>query len=202
MRAPKQDNITFDQKVMLRQTAVSLIQNPVIMETHGGYGDVYQALYHEIENGVVFEKDANRTTHLAHQRPSWAVYEADCVTTIGLGAGSHLCVNLLDIDPYGDPHPTIKAFFNSQRPFAQKMVMVVNDGLRHVVRGGKAWDVGTLQPVVQQWGNDLWNHYLEACEWLVREAAAVAGYEVTFFEGYYTGIELKMTHYLVKLEMP
>lgn len=201
MRAPQVDNSTFDQKIMLRQTAVRALNGvtPVVMETHGGIGDVFGTVYRDVVDGVVFEKDSSRTAVLAHQRPSWAVYEADCVPALQLGAGGHLCVNLLDVDPYGDPWPAIQAFMVSRRPFADSMVVVVNDGLRQKVRGGGSWDSGTLAPVVERWGNDLWGRYLEACEWLMGEAAQAAGYRVVFFDGYYTGVEKKMTHYLAVL---
>lgn len=197
-RAPQVDNGTYQEKLMLRQTALRALggATPVVMETHGGIGDLGATLYKDVVDGVVFEKESDRTLVLAHQRPSWAVYEGDCVNAIRLGAGAHLTVNLLDVDPYGDPWPAIQAFFGSTRPFAPRMVVVVNDGLRQKVRGGGAWDSSTLAPVVEIWGNNLWGRYLEACEWLMKQAADKAGYQVDLFEGYYTGVEKKLTHTL------
>lgn len=202
MRASPQDNSTFSQKVMLRQTALAKLTDPaVILETHGGYGDVFSAVYSHVDQGVVFEKDHFRTVFLAHQRPSWAVYEADCVTALELGAGDHLVVNLLDIDPYGNAWPPIKAFFGSTRPRASRVVVVVNDGLRMKLRGGGAWDTKVLEDMVQRYGNDLWNSYLGICEELMKETAVSANYTMSFFDGYYCGIEQKMTHYLAVLEL-
>lgn len=201
MAKTKQDNSTFSQKVMLRQTALAqLSDTPVVMETHGGVGEVYSAVYGHVTEGIVFEKDPFRTPILAQQRPSWAVYEGDCVSSIAAGAGSHLTVNLLDVDPYGNAWPTIRAFFQSQRPFADKIVVVVNDGLRMQLRGGGAWRTKMLTEIVQKYGNDLWGKYLEICEELVAETAVGANYKVTIFDGYYCGIEKKMTHYLAVLE--
>ena len=69
----KHDNNTYSEKVMLRQTAVSLLtETPVVMETHGGIGDLWAAVYADVEEGVVFEKRPDRTTLLALQRPTWA----------------------------------------------------------------------------------------------------------------------------------
>jgi len=201
MRAPQLDNGSFDEKVMLRLTAVrALTETPVIIETHGGIGDLWAACYRDVEEGVVFEKDSGKAEKLARQRPTWAVYEADSEIALRLGAGSHLCANLLDLDPYGDPWPAIRGYFGSRRPFAGRMVVVVNDGLRHKIRGGGAWDSGTLAPMVERYGNDLWNRYLHICEEMMTEAVKLAGYRVTFFDGYYAGHEKKLTHYLAILE--
>lgn len=202
MKAAQQDNSTFAQKVMLRQTALAQLADPaVILETHGGYGDVFSAVYAHVPEGVVFEKDPFRTLHLAYQRPSWSVYEADCVPALEIGVGNHLAVNLLDVDPYGNAWPPIQAFFASVRPRAGKVVVVVNDGLRMKLRGGGAWDTKVLEDMVLRYGNDLWGSYLEICEELMKETAVAAGYAVSFFDGYYCGHEQKMTHYLSVLEL-
>ena len=98
----KLDNSSFSQKVMLRQTAVRMAgEKPLIMETHGGMGDLWSAVYRDVEEGVVFEKESEKADYLARQRPSWAVYHADCVKALAAGAGAHMEVNLLDLDPYG-----------------------------------------------------------------------------------------------------
>ena len=202
-KPPKLDNSTFDQKVMLRMTAVNLLTSkgitPVVMETHGGIGDVYSALYTEFDGGVVFEKAKDRTAGLAHQRPSWAVYEADCETAVALGAGAHVTVNLLDVDPYGAEWPVIQAYFKSQRPFADYMVIVVNSGLRHKLRTGGGWDVEYLSPYVERYGNhNMWDRYLDVCQDLLADTVKDK-YSLEFFEGYFTGVEKKMTHWLAAL---
>lgn len=202
MKAPVVDNNTYEQKVSLRVTALRQLRDiPVVMETHGGIGDVWAAVYRHVVDGVVFDKQADRAELLAHQRPTWSVYNADCTPAIRNGAGKHLCVNLLDIDPYGDSWPTIQAYFASKRPFPERMIIVVNDGLRHKVRAGGAWDSGTLEPVVQRWGNDLWDKYLDACAFLLEDAVQAAGYQVAFFDGYHCGVEQKMTHFIGELKM-
>lgn len=191
------DNSTYAQKVMLRQTALAQLADvPVVMETHGGVGDVWSAVYAHIETGVVFEKDPFRTPLLAQQRPSWSVYEADSAVALGNSAGSHLTINLLDVDPFGDPWPTLAAYFSSQRPFADHMVVVVNDGLR-VAAAGSAWKSDTLSPMVSKYGNQLWPHYLDICQELMSDVAI--GYTLRAFEGYYCGDKQKMTHYLAVL---
>ena len=155
------------------------------MEPHGGRGDIYAALYHHVEEGIVFEKNAERAEHLAHQRPFWAVYEADCTKALALGAGAHL---------------PIKAFMESKRPFSPQLIIVVNDGLRTKARGGGAWDSQTLSHFTQRWGNHhIWNHYLEACEEMMQETAELAHYHLHHFDGYHCGIGQKLTHYLAVL---
>lgn len=202
MSAPQLDNSTHGQKIMLRQTALAQLrsQRPIIMETHGGLGDVWASVYTHVEEGIVFEKDPFRAAYLAHQRPGWSVYEAECEGAVFHGAGAHLAVNLLDVDPYGEPWPVINAFFTSRRPRPARMVAVVNDGLRLQIQSGASWRVKSLQDVVSRWGNDLWPRYLEVCQELLGQAAAEAGYQMKSFEGYYTGDKQKMTHYLAVLE--
>ena len=186
---------------MLRRFAVAQLRDPVVMETHGGYGRLWEACYAHLAHGIVFEKDSERASHLVLQRPSWAVYEADSEAALRLGAGAHLEVNLLDLDPYGDPWPTIAAFFASDRPRAPEMFVVVNDGLRMSARLRTAWHTGSLAPIVGKYGNDLGPVYLDVCEELMRENGAKAGYQLEAFSGYYCGHLGNMTHYLARLTL-
>lgn len=176
------------------------LQAPVIMETHGGYGDVFKACYQNIGAGVVFEKNPQKADRLGLQRPTWAVYEADCIEAIKAGVGGHLGVNVLDVDPYGDPWPAIEAFFASERPFPDRCFVVVNDGLRQKVRGNGAWNVGTLQGIVREHGNNLHSIYLDVCRELMKRKASKAGYNLTRWAGYYCGHSKQITHYLAELE--
>jgi hypothetical protein len=148
---------------------------------------------------VVFEKAPERAAVLGMQRPTWAVYEADCVMALAAGVGSHLPCNVLDVHPYGDPWPAITAFFESERPRPEIVFVVVNDGLRQKVRMGGAWNVGTLLGMVAKYGNALHGKYLEVCQELMTEKAAQAGYRLDRFAGYYCGHGHMMTHYLAVL---
>lgn len=201
MAFEKKDNVTFDQKVSLRKVGLSLLDEPpVIMETHGGIGDIYSAIYHPYEDGVVLEKDSLKCEILSRQRPTWAVYQADSPLALKQGVGSHLKINFLDLDPYGDCWPTMQGFFESKRPFAKRMVVCVNDGLRQKVRTGGAWDSSTLEPVVHLLGNNIWPVYLEACKILLNQAVTTVGYRVRKFEGYYAGVGKKLTHFIAILD--
>lgn len=192
----KQDNSTFSRKVSLRRLMLSQVEQPVIMETHGGYGRIWLEVYHDLKQGIVFEKDPYKVGVLAEQRPTWAVYQADCERAIRAGAGSHLAVNVLDVDPYGEPWTVIDAFFASDRPRPSKVWVVVQDGLRANVRFGTSWQVGQLEPIVQKYGNDLFKKYLDVCRELMQIKAAQAGYRLDRFAGYYCGAKDQMTHYL------
>lgn len=195
-KVPKQDNSTSNDKVALRLAALHLVDKPNVMETHGGMGEIWQTCYYQLPYGVVFESDRARAAALALQRPTWSVYEANCVKALGLGAGSHFPVNLLDIDPYGEAWTTIEAFMSSARPRTSPLVVVVNDGLRNRIKLGRAWKTAILQPFVEKYGNDLHDIYLEICEEKLGELGLIAGYRLDKFEGYYCGDEGKMTHYL------
>ena len=198
--AIQKDNSTFKQKVALRKLMLDQMgETPVIVETHGGMGQVWAAVYASVEQGVVFEKDEDKAGMLARQRPTWAVYEADCIQSLLGGAGAQLIANVVDVAPYGEPWPAIDAFFASSRPRADRLWLVVNDGLRQGLRMGKAWSVGSLASAVQMFGNDLHDRYLDVCKWMLKEKAALAGYSLSRFAGYYCGHVQQMTHYLALL---
>jgi hypothetical protein len=201
----QKDNSTYAYKVALRREALARLADlgvtqPVVMETHGGAGALFNRLYAHLEQGVVFEKDSTKSAKLGKQRPTWAVYEADCIEALKAGVGAHLTIDLLDVDPYGQAWDVIEAFFTSVRPWAKVMAVAVNDGLRQKLALGGAWAVGTMQRVVEKYGNDLHPVYLEVCADLMEEKAAYAGYRVSHFAGYHCGDKLALTHYLAILE--
>lgn len=176
-------------------------QGPVILETHGGVGRIGDACYGEVLAGCVFEKDPAKSGILARKRPTWAVYECDCETAIRGGVGDYLEVTLLDVDPHGDPWPVIEAFFASDRPRATVLRVAVNDGLRQKVKMGGAWSAGTLEQMVQRYGNQLFSRYVEVCCELMKEKAALAGYRLDGWRGYYCGHAKQMTHYAATLSL-
>lgn len=197
----KQDNSTLRLKVQLRRNALREISDPVVMETHGGWGRIFECCYRQLPTGVVFEKLPEKAARLAAQRPTWAVYEADVVRALASGVGAHLPVNFLDLDPYGEPWPAIAAFFSSARPFAPRLALVVNDGLRQKLRMNGGWHVASLERAVARRGNAaLYRDYLDVCRELVAEQAAKAGYAIKRWAGYYCGAHQNMTHYAAVLE--
>lgn len=199
MADKKKDNSTLRQKVLIRQLVLKEIKRPVVMETHGGEGWLYRLCYVGVPTGVVFEKKPERAAILAQQRPAWAVYECDCVPALQGGAGAHLEVNLVDVDPHGDPWPAIGAFFESDRPRPRVVWLVVNDGLRQKVRMGGAWSTESMKSMVSRFGNNLHAVYLEVCQELLEEKAAQAKYRLDRFVGYYTGHAKQLTHYAARV---
>lgn len=185
--------------MMLRQLVMKRIADPVVMETHGGFGHIGNVVYAGVRTGVVFEKDEARADVLARQRPTWAVYNVDSERALRAGAGAHLMVNMLDLDPYGDPWPTLEAFFTSPRPRAAELHLVVTDGLRAKVRMRAAWSGNTLAEMVRRYGNELFPVYLDVCRELLGQKAGAAGYTVAGFHGYYAGKMNGMTHYAARL---
>lgn len=175
--------------------------DPVVMETHGGAGKLFHACYSDVPLGIVFEKNPKKTKILGLQRPSWRVYEADCEVALEGGVGNDLPVNLLDVDPYGDPWPVIEAFFGGERERPDLLCVAVNDGLRQRVRMGQSWDTPSLQGMIGKYGNDLHPIYLEVCQEMLKEKASGVGYDLTRFAGYYCGHAQQITHYLGVLEL-
>lgn len=197
----QKDNSTFDHKVALRRHALQRlgVERPVVMETHGGMGALFDAVYAHLPVGVVFEKQPERTARLAKQRPTWAVYECDCAAALAGGVGGHVPVDLLDVDPWGSPWVAISSFFGSQRPFAARMMVAVNDGVREHLQLKGAWRSPFLHAAVERYGNDLYPIYLEVCRDLMEAAVSQTGYALAHFGGYYCGVRSKMTHYLAEL---
>jgi hypothetical protein len=206
-QGPPKDNSTGERKTALRRTVLRDLRaaglTPVVMETHCGYGHLYRACYRDIPSGVAFDKNLAKASFSARERPTWAVYGGECVAAIQAGAGAHLCVNLLDLDPYGEPWPVLDAFFTSDRPRAQRLYVVVNDGLRQMLQRGGAWRVASLVPLIPKYGNrGLYDRYLDAAQDLMRQTAAQAGYRLRRWAGYYTGHSNQMSHYYAVLERP
>lgn len=197
MKSEQKDHTTLERKIALRRTVLQQIKDPVILETHGGTGEIFKACYRDVQAGVVFEKNADKAALLAVQRPTWSVYEAACEPALLAGVGGHLAVNLLDVDPYGEPWPTIDAFLFSERELPARFWIVVNDGLRQKVRYGGAWNVESLAEAVAFFGNHLFPIYLDVCEWLLRKKAEKLGRrrELLRFHGYYCGTMSNVTHY-------
>ena len=115
------DNKSFLEKSHLRRLMLEKVDTPVILETHGGRGDLFRRCYAGVETGIVFETDALKAEVLVRQRPNWAVYES--------AESAHLEVNFIDADPYGQAWQALHAFFESG-PRADKVVLVVHDGMR------------------------------------------------------------------------
>lgn len=158
-------------------------------------------MYSELPHGVVFEVNAEKAEALARQRPSWTVYEADATLTLAAGAGAHLACNLIDIDPYGEPWPTLEAYFSSTRPFPPQLAIAVNDGMRTKLRLGGGYEIKSLLPAVREFGNSvMYVEYIRVARWNLTRLAAEAGYGLTDWTGYYCGRNGAMTHYAAVLE--
>ena len=195
------DHTTLTTKISLRYTVLKRITAPVVMETHGGSGRIWKLVYSEIPTGVVFEKDRTKAAVLTFQRPAWAVYEADSAAAIAAGAGAHLPVNVLDVDPYGDPWPTIEAFFASGRPRPDRMAVVVQDGLRHKLNLHAGWRVHSMQAACAHFGNtELYPRYLDVVHWNLDRIVQQAGYTLAEWTSYLCGEHNNLTHFAAVLE--
>lgn len=171
------------------------IAKPFVLETHGGRGEIWKRLYSGFPGGAI-EKDPDKAEFLARQRPTWAIYEGKAEAMLGAGLFRTSTVEVLDVDPFGEPWPTIEGFFKARRLLAPRMVLAVNDGLRQNARVKGAWKVGSTKKAAAQWGNDkVRAHYLEFCQQKLGEIVGAAGYGIAWWHGYYTGNLDDMTHY-------
>lgn len=187
-RPDQKDNSTGIYKILLRQNLLKFIDRPVILETHGGEGVIFAACYGSAATGPVFEKNPEKAEILARQRPGWLVYETDCMAALSARCGNGLGINFLDVDPYGDPWPVIRAFFDAGYDLPDTLAVAVNDGLRQKVKQHAGWAVRSMRPAVEQFGNaDLYANYLEVCQALMAQISGPWGYEIAQWTGYYCG---------------
>jgi hypothetical protein len=190
----KRDNTTLQLKTALRRAVIARINDPAIMETHGGWGEIFNRCYANVRRGVVFEKDDQKAEWLCRPRPTWAVYESCCVRAIAAGAGAHLEINLLDVDPYGNPWPVIEAFFASERPFADEMWIVATDGNMLALRRDRGFKMASMQEQVIEFGSELHRHYMDVWRRIIATHGARAGYSLRKFSGYVCGYNNGMVH--------
>lgn len=197
---PKKDNSTIDRKVALRRQALRGVPlDAPILETHGGYGRIFERVYYR-HRGVVLEKDDRKVALLARQRPAWRVYHGLAEKALAAGLANDVPFSFIDLDPYGSPFDVLDAIFQPGRALAPKVELVVNDGMRNKVRVGGAWHVHCLREIVERHGNDLLAVYLDVAREMVEKIAQRVGYVITAWKGYYCGSNNDMTHYHATLE--
>ena len=202
-KVDRQQHTTFAKKVNLRRRVLADLEahgaEPAILETHGGWGRLYEALYAGAAGGVVFERHRHRAEHLARQRPTWAVYETDCVPALAAGVGSHLAPNLIDLDPYGGPWEALGAALSGLADLGDPLWVVANDGILEKLRIQGAWAIHCLRELVPEFGNKLDDVYLDVAKVMVGRLAAVRGYRLDDWRGYYCGKTRNLTHWAARL---
>lgn len=202
---PKRDNKTYEEKVRLRLNLRAKVEDhgpAVVVETHGGFGRLWQRCYSDLPTGVVFETDPVKAATLAVQRPGWSVYESDAEGMIAAGIGFHRPPSLFDIDPYGDPWPIIEAIADQSNRWSRRPVgFAVNDGLRQRLQTGSGWKAKSMAGALAAFGNhNLYKRYLDVCRWLADKTAARVGRRVQAWAGYHCGKMGQMTHYAFLLD--
>ena len=116
------------------------------------------------------------------------------------GVGSHLEINFIDADPYGQAWQVLHAFFQSDRPRADRVVLVVHDGVRNRIGRYGASDIDVFQDVITKVGEiALYRNYIEVCEDMLTEMVETAGYTVESFGGFYSRKDKDQTHFFAEL---
>lgn len=190
------DNSTLPEKVRLRRRILAHFQAaPLVLETHGGYGRIYERTWFKARAGVVFEKDPTKADHLARQRPNWAVYHGDCEKALAAGLARGTAFDIIDLDPYGQPFSVLNALALPGRAFPDEWHLVVNDGNRQKVQRGGSWHMQSLTAQVRKYGVNLYPIYLQVARECVEEFANKIGFQVIGWSGHYAGKNDMMTHY-------
>lgn len=196
----KKDNSTIRQKIGLRNLALSWLEaKPVILETHGGRGEIYKRLYRKHGAGIVLETDKDKLLCLSRQRPEWRVYGCRAETGLLFPVDYGLQVNFIDCDPYGSPWDVLQAWFSANRQRANQLVIVVNDGIKQKLLIGAA-SVRAMKEENLTYGNKgVAENYLTVCKDKLKKMAAPVGYSIANWHAYYCGTGNHMTHYAVDL---
>ena len=197
----QKDNSTFRQKLALRREVLRHAPDaPTILETHGGYGRIFERAWFKAHTGVVIEADAQKAEALARQRPTWRVYQGNNLPCLRAGIANDLAFDIVDLDPFGSSLDYLDALAQPGRTWPDRWQLVVNDGMRQTLRLGGAWHCGALRDVVERRGNNLDPVYLEVARELVEVMADALGFRLAGWVGYYTGANDCMTHYWATLE--
>lgn len=200
------DNSAFGEKVGIRREFLRELgrKAPVVLETHCGMGALFNACYAHVQHGMAMDLEKSRATKVAIQRPTWRVYAGNSAKALQLGLAADMEFNFVDIDPYGSSWHHVTALFRSKRALAQRLVLVVTDGLRlRTQLGGSAFArTPELDDARERFGNGsaLYENYLQACQWLLERRAGEAGYAVLKFRGFHNGSKKNMTQWGATLE--
>lgn len=193
-------NSALSTKLAVRRAVLKQLPAPIVMETHGGNGEVFKRLYSHYSFGVVMEKEKRRAAHLTRQRPGWAVYCVDSLKALQGGVLENIPFTLYDIDPFGDPWPHVDAILDRPK-HPGEFWFVVNDGLRKKAQLAGAWDCASLQLAVQHFGNGrMPRDYGESCHWLMQQKAEARGFSLLRFYFTYAGYQDAMTHYYAQIK--
>lgn len=198
----RRDHTEWALKVQLRQwlTAQLGLADPVVLETHGGEGRLWQA-GPRWARGLVLEKDPARCAVLERQRPAgWDVVCGNSASLLLRGYAAQQAFDLVDIDPHRQPWPTLDAYFTSQRCYAPRLGLVVTDSLRQCVRYNGGTRIHGLLPYVARYGRHVHRFYLEVCKERLGDLIAPLGYQVTAWQGQYGGVIKTMTYVAYVLE--
>ncbi len=191
------DNSTFFEKTELRRRIIKAERPRMILETHGGFGRIYDACYRGMR-GAVCEIKKDAAGVLAMQRPEWAVYCGESEKIIRSGLMTCFPFDFIDLDPYGEPFTILEAIVAGG--LGERVRVVVNDGLRNKIKVGGAWNCGVMKEIVADFGNQLNAKYLAAAQEKTRRILDRGGFKMSGFKGYHCGHANDMTHYTFTAE--
>lgn len=197
----KRDNSTFINKIRLRNRVLADCKsNPVILETHGGFGRIYERTWWHASSGVVIEKDDKKAQHLCRQRPKWAVYQGDSEAAIDVGLCRNIQFDIIDLDPWGSTIPLLSALSKPGRQFPDRWHLVANDGGWLNAGLGGAWSMKGLEKFVGRDGNHFTQErYREVLKEIVGEFSDKIGFEVAFWFIHRPENTYRLMHYWATL---
>lgn len=144
------DNTHLVAKRHLRALVLKMTPEPVVLETHGGVGEMRRQVWRDAP-GLMVEKDPNKAQVLAERFPHQTVLCGNSLHLLEADPVWPVPFTIVDIDAYGDPYPAIDHAFACAHLGA--FALVVTDGLIGAAKLGTAWSKSTLRPWVQVHGS-------------------------------------------------
>jgi hypothetical protein len=124
----KKHNSKVAHKLLVRQRVAGLLGNSAeILETFSGEGLMYDGCW-SMFSGACIDSDAAKARDSARSRPRWRTYCGDTGRALSAGWLSSVAFDVVDIDPYGEPWPYVRAFFDTERAMPDQWWLILTDG--------------------------------------------------------------------------
>jgi hypothetical protein len=164
-RPVKVDNGQTGLKLAVRSAAIEAARPENVVETHAGLGFLRSRMYSGF-GGAVCEKDRAKAERLAAKFRNLTVVYGDSLAYLKVPDFGFVA-SLVDIDPYGDPWPHVRACM-SCKALPGRFVLAVTDGLVQSCRLSTTLKASSLRPVAAAFGaHDLFRRYGDVVRFLL-----------------------------------
>lgn len=123
---PKRDNGSLGAKAKVRRAV--MFDGASVLECFAGSGAMYRQAWSSAAFGACLDENSDKIHAAAMEREGWACYAGDTPRAIRHGFMAHVPFDIVDVDAYGSPWESVRAWLVSRRSRAALTVLVVTDG--------------------------------------------------------------------------